>query len=117
MDRSGVSMKPLRRGSTRSLTLSPSMLKPITSTARKSPGNRAYHQAVVIWFADSAMMTPRSAVGGLTPRPRKLSPASARTAAPRSTEICTSRGEMALGRMCLPSMLLSVTPLAFAITT
>ena len=53
------------------------------------------------WERASLSMAPQVAVGGWTPRPRKLRVASARTAAAMPTAACTMSGCKMLGRMWL----------------
>ena len=45
-------------------------LKPSARNTIASPGKVVIHQAVVMKFWPSAIITPHSAVGGWTPRPR-----------------------------------------------
>src|SRR5258708_26435567 len=49
---------------------SPTRLKPTPASTMAMPGKTEIHQAVLMKFLPSAMMTPHSAVGGWAPRPR-----------------------------------------------
>ena len=49
---------------------SPVREKPKASVTMESPGNSVIHQAVVMKLCPSATITPHSAIGGCTPRPR-----------------------------------------------
>ena len=61
---------------------SPSPTKLIESVVTRiaSPGKRLTHQARLSVSRPSESMMPHSGVGGLAPRPRKLSPAAVRMA-------------------------------------
>lgn len=63
------------------------------------------------------IICPRSAVGGLTPNPMKLNPASARTTAPRSMDVYTRSGDTEFGSICLKTIFIFGTPIAFATST
>src|SRR6056297_2781210 len=85
-------------GFRRSRRASPSRLKVTTAIISASPGNRKTHHCPdAMKRAPSATRMPHSGVGGRTPRPRKDRPAAFRTAQPRFTEACTTRGEAMLG--------------------
>src|SRR4051812_31389701 len=62
-------------------------------------------------------MTPQLDVGGLTPRPRKDSPASAPIAYPNASAACTMTGDTTFGKTCLRSIRLSETPTDLAAST
>ena len=74
------------------------------------PGERVIQGDVVIRPRVSLIMLPHSAVGGLAPSPRKLSPASSIIIVPISSIDVTRIGPTIFGNMCLNIILLVLLP-------
>ena len=84
-------------GSRASLRPSPTRFKDTTARKIARPGKTVIHQARVMKVRPVAAMVPQDAVGGRIPKPRKLSPDSARIAPPIPRENATMMVETTLG--------------------
>src|ERR1039457_1911481 len=87
------------RGSMASRKPSPRKLNPITAITMATEGAASVHQAVDASELDWLTISPRDAVGGGGPRPRKLRLASARTDHARARLVCTATMPATLGNM------------------
>src|SRR5207244_12560426 len=92
--------RPVRR----SRTPSPRRLKPTMVRARARPGQRSGQDERKIYWRASRIISPQSAVGGWTPRPRKDRLAEARMAKPTRMLASITVGGRRLGRIS-PNMM------------
>src|SRR4051794_27278610 len=83
-----------------------------TVSASAMPGGNTGHVVPGRPLYASCSIVPQLDVGGCTPKPRKLSPASASSAYPKLSAICTTSGVTALGNTCRVNMRRSLTPTA-----
>ena len=80
------------RGSSQSLHASPSKLNASTARTTASAGKTTMCGASNKWFRASLSIAPQLGIGASTPKPKKLSVASARIAPAIPMVACTSTG-------------------------
>src|SRR4051794_12156152 len=97
--------------------LSPSRLKPKTTTKIAKPGKRAIQGALSKYSREELSILPQLGAGGCWPRPRKERLASATIAIAVVKTICTIKGLMAFGAIWKISILSEVAPAARALVT
>ena len=94
---------------------SPNMLKQKTTAVRQRPGHIASRGAISMYWRPSRLsIDPQLGTSGGSPKPRKLSEASAMITPPMVIEKMTMTGAMMLGRTCRISVAVVGLPIARA---
>ncbi len=82
-----------------------------------NPGRIASHGAMIIFRRPSARIEPHDGVGGVRPKPRKLSVASSRMTKPKSSMAITKTAIQTDGRTYLHICRIRLAPIALAAST